>query len=255
MSPEYTESLTELRAEIDRLDTQLATLLADRMGIIHKVAALKAAHTPGTCHIRPGREGMMHRRITERFAGSDFPAPAALGVWRQIIGASTHLESPIRIAAASQALLWQGRDYFSRMAVPCPTESAETALEAVKQQTATIALLPPPTPETLSFWASWRAQHPELYVFAALPVVLAPGESPAAYAVAAVRPEASGDDVSLFALAASAPLPQGAVVLASNAAQRIIQCAGFITELAQAHYLGTLPRPLTDSTLTPWPNL
>jgi chorismate mutase/prephenate dehydratase len=254
MSPEYTASLDALREEIDRLDQTLGELLHARMAIIRQVAALKAAHTPGACHIRPGREGAMHRRLAERFSGADFPIPAALSVWRQIIGTSTHLESPIRFAASSRELLWQGRDYFSRMAVPCPVATHEAALRAVTDGTATIALLPPPSADTVALWADLGAQT-ALHVFAALPVILAPGEQPAAYAVASVVPEASGADSSLFALPAATALPANAVLLAENTTHRIVQVPGFVTALDGAEYLGTVPTPLTDSTLTRWPSL
>lgn len=240
--------LKALRTRIDAVDDQLIALLKERIGIIHEVASYKRAHTPADCHIRPGREGEMHRRIQQAFEDSDFPPAAALLIWRQIIGASTHLESPITIAVGpgQDGLAWHAREYFGRPVRHFTAGSITEAIDSVLTKRATIALLPAPTDTNLVEWAA-LAQHPQLQAFASLPVVLAPGESPAGYAIAAVATEASGDDVSLVLFPAHAA-PAGARILAQDSTHALVALDG-ATDLPS---LGHLPKPITDTSLTPW---
>lgn len=248
MTQDTPDTLKALRARIDAVDDQLIALLKERIGIIHEVASYKRAHTPADCHIRPGREGEMHRRIQRAFTGSDFPPSAALLIWRQIIGASTHLESPITIAIGpgQDGLAWHAREYFGRPVRHFTAESIADAINAVQTKRATIALLPAPTDTNLPEW-SLLAQHPQLQVFASLPVVLAPGEMPSCYAVAAVATEASGDDISLVLFPTGAA-PAQAHILAHNDTYALVALDG----ATESPSLGHLPKPITDISLTPW---
>lgn len=247
MNDHFTQSLAQLRADIDALDSELIALLKKRIGIIHRVAALKREHTPGACHIRSGREGAMHKRIFDTFAGSDFPPAAALSIWRQIIGASTHLESPITVAVAGdEALRWHAREYFGRSVTFLQEADIASALRAVEEQRATIALLPQPNASNIAAWAELQS-HPALQVFASLPMVLAEGEEPTGCAVAAITPEPSGEDVTLLLLPAG-EAAEGCV-LAENATHMLVAVEGFHNDPRR---LGVMPKPITDSTLKPW---
>lgn len=247
MSDDFIETLNALRQRINQLDDALIGLLKQRIDVIHEVGALKRANTPADCHIRPGREGEMHRRIHDAFTGSDFPPAAALVIWRQIIGASTHLESPITVALASDTLSWHAREYFGRSVTCTSAGSIANACEAVIAKRATIALIPAPSDDSLVEWAN-LASYTELRVFAALPVVLADTESPACYAVAAVKNEASGDDMSLL-LVPAAEADAHSVILARNAKEALVLVEGVS---ADARCLGTLPKPIIDPSLQPW---
>ena len=83
-SPE--EQLLAHRARIDQVDELIAQLLIARTQVIGDVAKLKAANWPNACHIRPAREGQMHRALVQRFRGTDFSTRTALAIWRQLIG-------------------------------------------------------------------------------------------------------------------------------------------------------------------------
>lgn len=214
MTPEQT--LETLRARIDGLDDQLIALLNERIGVVKQVAALKAQHWPNNCHIRPGREGRMHQRIAERFARSDFPAAAALAIWRQIIGASTHVESPLKIAVKNAAQAALAREYFGVTAEITAFKALPEALAAIAQGRATLLLA---TPRDLGVI---HQQAPALKVFAALPV--ATPKKPLAIALANVTPEPTGDDISYH--------------LEDN---RIVARPGFNPE---GVWLGTHPRPI-----------
>lgn len=247
MTQSFTEQLAALRASIDAIDDELIALFKKRIGIIHHVADLKSTHTPAACHIRPGREGEMHTRIYNAFKDSDFPPAAALVIWRQIIGASTHLESPITVAyAGEEALRWHAREYFGRNVSFVKTDSVEDALKAVENKHATIALLPAPSDENLADWARME-HHPALKAFAALPVLLDANDMPAGIAVAAVAPEPTGNDITLLLVPAGSPI-QGRVK-ARNASHMLVAVDGFSTETGS---IGTLPAPLLDPTLSLW---
>lgn len=190
MSPTPQEQLDRLRAEIDRIDEQLSTLLQQRIGIVKQVAALKAEHWPSSCHIRSGREGMMHQRIAQRFAGSDFPVAAALAIWRHIIGASTHVESQLKIATTSAAQAAMAREYFGVTAEISTLPALQDALGAITAKRCTILFA------DASDLPVIRAVAPKLKIFAAVPLV--PGDTPITLALADITPEPSGDDISYY---------------------------------------------------------
>jgi chorismate mutase len=186
MSNPETE-LNGLRQRIDALDDQLMALLNERIGVVQQVAKLKAAHWPKACHIRSGREGRMHQRIATAFANSDFPAAAALAIWRQIIGASTHLESPLVIAASSPEQAAQAREYFGVVAEVKSFPTIAEALAAMVAKRCTILLA------TEHDLVVAHAMAPKLKIFAALPL-----NAPATLALAEIEPEASDHDVSYY---------------------------------------------------------
>ncbi len=196
-SPE--QELAALRAKIDGIDEKISALLIERIGIIREVAALKAAHWPQNCHIRPAREGQMHQAIAKRFMGSAFPPLAALAIWRQLIGASTNLESPLNITvlSAHPEHVWMAREYFGVEIGLQVVPTLVDALANIRNETSNIILLPCPTKDE---W--WRGAQgiraAEITIFASLPVSgnnLPPSAIPAV-ALAKLSPEDSGDDVS-----------------------------------------------------------
>jgi chorismate mutase len=214
--PSFDAQLQVLRKRIDALDDKLIALIKERTGIILEVAALKRAHTPNDCHIRPAREGQMHKRIYEAFKGSDFNVNAAVIIWRHLISASTHLESPLKVTSSAPRHL--GYEYFGYYVDHNDAIDSEEALRHVSGKTANIAVIPPED-------AALLEKHPTLKIFAALPVI---GNKVEGLAVAALAPEPSGDDVSYF--------------LDSN--RHVVSESGFVTERADSVWLGTHPSQL-----------
>ncbi len=214
MSQTPEETLEQHRARIDALDTQLIALFQERIGVVQQVAALKAAHWPGKCHIRSGREGRMHQRIYKAFKDSPFPAAAALAIWRQIIGASTHVESPLVIAATNAEQAAQAREYFG---VTAQVKLFSNLAEALADKQRTILLV------ATSDLPVVRAIAPKMKIFGALPLQQA---EPSALALAELTPEESGDDVSYY-------LRDG----------RIETKPGFAPN---DQWLGAHPRPITE---------
>lgn len=198
-SPTPEEQLAQHRGRIDALDEKLSALLIERIGIIGEVAELKAKHWPNSCHIRPGREGQMHAAIAGRFANSPFPPLAALAIWRQLIGASTHLESPLNVVslAAHPEHAWMAREYFGVQVGEQLASSLVDALAHIRNGSSNIVILP--HPEQDEWWKGAEAiRAAEVSIFAYLPVVgnnLPQGAMPAV-ALAKLTPEDSGDDIS-----------------------------------------------------------
>lgn len=249
MNSDFTAALAALRARIDTLDDAMIAMLKERIAIVADVSALKRAHTPSACHIRSGREGDMHARIYAAFKDSPFSAVAALSIWRQIIGTSTHLESPITLSIPqhSSDLCALAREYFGHIITIKNVQDLSEAIVAVATKKATITLLPASS-DTQAI-AAWKTLPTSpLKIFASLPVVLAPSEAPIAYAASIIEPEASAHDETLF-IGSSAPA-QAKRIIAQSADATIYSLPGFMPPCSDTA-LGVIPVPLTDDTLTP----
>lgn len=131
--PQPTESLADIRREIDRIDDGILDLIARRFDVVKRVRAHKAGTgSLATSPIRPGREAQILRRLIER-AGEQVPADLCFRIWRALISTASLKQAPIRIhgsaaffaSAASQVCL---REYFG------PTAFADHASEAAAFQ-------------------------------------------------------------------------------------------------------------------------
>lgn len=224
------QQLATLRAEIDQLDSELIMRIKARCAVVEKVAALKQAHWPSRCHIRPEREAQMHARIYAAFEGSNFHPEAAVAIWRHLIGASTHMESPLHVAASTTlrplVAAYFG-DYINHIAWDGETLPSQT----------TIAALPFPDAASAGLWQNFAQAHPDWRIFAYMPVVLHSAQ-PQALLLAPLTPQPSGNDISYF-IGASAQA--GATAHSPN----LFSLQGFVTEHAGATFIGTHAIPLT----------
>lgn len=225
------QQLATLRARIDAIDETLAQQLVTRMGIIAEVGALKAQHWPGACHIRPGREGQMHRAVAERFSGTQFSPLVALSIWRQLIGGSTHLESPLNITYLSDHRdhLFFAREYFGLQIGARAAPDLAQAIETIRAKKSNLLILPTPTAH--DWWQDHaRLTEAGLAIFAQLPIsdAVLPEGSIGALALAVVTPENSGDDISYFVTREG----------------RLEMIDGFTTTHHDAIFLGAHPRPI-----------
>src|SRR3954465_11898398 len=87
--------LPQLRAEIDRLDDQLLSLLDRRAEVVKQVGEVKRRRRE-TFHV-PGRERAVLERLTAAANGA-FPRAAVRPVFREIMSACLSLESPLSVA-------------------------------------------------------------------------------------------------------------------------------------------------------------
>ncbi len=91
------ETLADLRAEIDRIDTQMHELLMERGAIIDRLIAVKARVGGGSA-FRPGREAEMMRRLASRHKGL-LPLDTVESIWRIIISTFTYVQANYSVHA------------------------------------------------------------------------------------------------------------------------------------------------------------
>jgi hypothetical protein len=174
----------------------------------------------------------MHRYIIERFRGSNFSTRAALLIWRQIIGASTALESPLTIAVLHAEHRPRARNYFGANAQVTICASLADVAAGLADKTSTIALLP------ADLEAGWWNALPEPYrIFTQLPILAEDEKTlPTLYALAAITPEPSGDDVSFYVTDGALKTLDGFVAPAR-------------ANLPNARWLGACAKPLMTEKL------
>lgn len=252
------ERLAAFRTRIDAIDERIAQLLVERTGIIAEVAALKAAHWPGRNHIRPAREGQMHEALAKRFAGTDIPPIAALAIWRQMIGAATSLESPLSTVSLVHEPhhAWLAREYFGAGVGNHTDASLADMLDTMQRGIANILLLPAPAG---SDW--WRDaalfEKNGLAIFASLPVTTQPlphGAAPA-IALAPVKPEPSGNDISYLVVTTKKPMADADLlallpgqVITADGTHHLLICDGYITH--DSAEIASLKKSLGDTLLS-----
>lgn len=92
-----TESLDNLRHQIDELDQRLQDLLNERATLAHKVAEVKTATDPNPVFYRPEREAQVLRRVKERNQGP-LDGETMARFFREIMSACLALEQRMKVA-------------------------------------------------------------------------------------------------------------------------------------------------------------
>jgi len=257
--------MAELRIEIDRVDTALLNLIAERMEL---AAAVRRAKS-GVNVWRPSREES-HVRDLARKAGGTAPELVS-HIWAELTSASLTLQGPIglHIALVGDALSsWSlVRDRFGA-SIPAhtyPTTSA--ALAAAHADLEGVAVLP--APGGMNNW--WTSLGPNgamsgMHILAALPRI-GNWDWPVAVAVSKAAIEPSGDDITLvyceFGTLAAPQTPAKifesvgltATLRAEMNSRSLYSVPGYFTDdspeirglAAQtqaAHIIGVLPSPI-----------
>ncbi|WP_176244906.1 chorismate mutase [Oceanibacterium hippocampi] len=200
-----TGALETLRAEIDRIDDQLLTLIQQRVACVNDIARAKQANG-GRPGIRPGREAMILRRL---LAGYDnaLPVQVVVRIWRELISAFCRFQSPYSVAVVAPEKsvgYWDlARSHYGTATPTSLHRSQHVVLSTVSADSDVVGILPWPCPEgdEEPWWIQLVAggeRTPQ--IIAKLPF-LEPGggrfEDLSAMAVANVDPEPSGDDITL----------------------------------------------------------
>lgn len=205
--------LAALRAEIDRLDDLMHDTLMLRAAIVGELAASGVKR--GSPY-RPAREAQILRRLLGRHRGR-LPKQAVVGMWREMLAATIAMQGPFAVAvwnpepgAGAVAL---AREQFGSVTPIRWMRSTAQVLYAVAEGEAQAGVLPLPADDPNAegandpWWISlMRGERPALSVIARLPFVTLRTEGAsraAALVVAAIPPEASGDDRSLVAFHAT----------------------------------------------------
>jgi chorismate mutase len=139
-----TPSLAELRAEIDRLDEAMHTLLMKRGEIIDRLIAAKQTQESGSA-FRPAREAQMMRRLVERHKGI-LPLDTAESIWRVIIATFTYVQAPFSVHAdlsAGDAMMRDTARFHFGFTVPfVPHLGAASVVATVSNSKGDLGLVP-----------------------------------------------------------------------------------------------------------------
>jgi chorismate mutase-like protein len=192
-------SLSDLRHQIDEIDTAIHDLLMQRSDVAQRVGAAKGENS---VYIRPGREAVVLRRLIARHRG-DLPRALIVRIWREIFAAVTALQGAFAVAVyapeGSFGYRNLARDHFGWRTPITAYRSAAQVLEEVGDGRATVGVLPVPVEDGSSPW--WRALARDgeaaPRVVARLPFVqveTSSAETPAALAIGMAEPEETGDD-------------------------------------------------------------
>ncbi len=196
------ETLDDLRRDIDRIDAEMHALLIERGGIIDRLIAVKQGSTESGSAFRPKREADMMRALLARHTGH-LPLDTVESIWRVIISTFTFVQSPYRVHGAVSGGAAAERDvarFHFGFTVPYIEHSdAHAVVEAVEADPCDLGLVP-----VASEGGWWRAlgRPGAPQIIARLPFVERPGH-PAALATFVVggtpAPGATADDIHLIA--------------------------------------------------------
>ncbi|MBM3554773.1 MAG: chorismate mutase [Alphaproteobacteria bacterium] len=198
-------TLEALRAEIDRLDAEIHDRVRRRAELVEAIGRSKGRVGNAA---RPGREAAILRRLAARHGGA-LPFAAIARIWRELIAACTALQAPFRLAVCdgmrAAKLREIARDHFGAFATTETHPDEAAVIAAAGERDDVVGVLPPPASDDRAPWWPLLAirsdQAPRVIV--RLPFVRDAGAAPAveAMVVARVKPEPSGEDVSLIVLA------------------------------------------------------
>ncbi|MGL4635574.1 MAG: chorismate mutase [Beijerinckiaceae bacterium] len=90
-------TLADIRAEIDRLDAEMHSLLMQRSEVIETLIGVKKTAASGSA-FRPAREADVLRRLVERHKGL-LPLDTVESIWRVIISTFTYVQAPHSVHA------------------------------------------------------------------------------------------------------------------------------------------------------------
>jgi chorismate mutase/prephenate dehydratase len=95
-SNKQSHSLEELRAQIDKIDSELQSLIADRARLARTVGEVKGLSTTAEFY-RPEREAQILRRVVERNEGP-LSDEEMVRLFRELMSACLAQEEPLKIA-------------------------------------------------------------------------------------------------------------------------------------------------------------
>jgi chorismate mutase/prephenate dehydratase len=199
--------LSELRRQIDEIDTALHDLIMRRTEVVQEIAAVKGRTNGAAFHL-PGREAEVIRRLVRRHRGP-FPKPALVRIWREMISALIRLQGPFAVAVYApddRLAYWDlARDHYGALTPIVAHASTGQVVSAVTEGAAAIGILPMPEQDERGPW--WRAlvgNDPKLLprVVARLPfgAGAARGVPREALAISLGQPESTGHDRSLLVI-------------------------------------------------------
>lgn len=165
------QQLSDIRVEIDSIDTQLHDLLLRRADLVASVAAAKARE--GLQIVQPAREARMIRRLLARHR-DPLPRQTIVGIWRELVGAVALMQSGMRVVVADcgrdslQAMREAAKTYFGDVVPMQDSPSCDDTVACVAQDETVFAVLP-----WLDESETWWVDHFELFVREQVSVIAA----------------------------------------------------------------------------------
>ncbi len=226
------ETLADLRAEIDRIDARLHELLMERGEIIDRLIAAKAG--PGGA-FRPEREAEMMRRLVSRHRGI-LPLDTVEGIWRIIISTFTYVQANYSVhcdIGDGDAPMRDACRFHFGFTVPLmPHPSAAGVIDAVAASKGDLGLVKVDGGAAAGAWWQLLTAAAAPKIIARLPFVERP-DHPAGlplFVVAKPLTEAVAHDIVLYALALERWRPGVTASLAARGAEilgRVPEGEGF----------------------------
>jgi len=153
--PKDKPTLADLRAEIDRIDESMHSLLMERGEIIDRLISTKRSQETGSA-FRPAREAEMMRRLVRRHKGK-LPLDTAEGIWRVIISTFTYVQAPFSLHAdfsAGDAMMRDSARFHFGFTVPFVAHAGAAAVvAAVSGSKGDLGLVPAATGNT-AWWTA-----------------------------------------------------------------------------------------------------
>jgi len=204
-------TLESLRLKIDEIDSKLHALLMARASLSLDVAKAKAADqtNPATpvLPVRAAREAQMMNTLLQRHSGP-LPAQSLLRIWREIIGASANLQTPMRIMVAALkdpvSAFDAARGLYGMAAPLSLAENPRQVLRALATGSIQLGVLPEPGQQDAASWWTALVDAPFgariLARLPFLPIADAHGEVERFVVLAQAPAEPSGSDMSYLGL-------------------------------------------------------
>lgn len=196
------ETLADLRAEIDRIDERLHELLMERGEIIDRLIAAKAG---ASCAFRPDREAAMMRRLVSRHRGI-LPLDTVESIWRIIISTFTFVQANYSVhcdIAEGDAPMRDGCRFHFGFTVPFVAHTGTAGvIEAVAASAGDLGLIKVEGRAAAGAWWQNLVAPSAPKIIARLPFVERP-DHPAGlplFVIAKPLTEAVARDVVLYAL-------------------------------------------------------
>ncbi len=167
------ETLADLRAEIDRIDARMHEILMERGEIIDRLIAVKARAGAGSA-FRPGREADMMRRLVSAHKGI-LPLDTVESIWRIIISTFTFVQASYSVHGDASGGDGPMRDccrFHFGFTVPfVPHAGADSVIDAVAASAGDLGLIPVEAGRTAGAWWKRLAGPDAPKIIARLPFV------------------------------------------------------------------------------------
>lgn len=216
--PYNSPALDAVRQKIDELDNRIHDTLMERTELIRQI--IEEKRKKNIAVVQPAREARMIRRLLDRHEGA-LPEMAVVRIWRELVGAVSMLQTGLKVAVVSEQghPVWDmARDYFGSCLPMMSVASPMSAVSAVRENKANLAVLPwPQEDEDKPWWTYLEAERPEQQM--QIIVRLPHGDDPAdkgldnrALVIAKSGFDDSGDDHSFLLIECSADVSRARLV-------------------------------------------